>query len=80
MVAGEIPKPPTLLSRPTMLANYLLKMLTGGAETPVAKRVAEAMRDPAEFSKLIGDQKIPLGQRSSEVAKRAALAAALGQE
>lgn len=80
MVARELPHAPTLLSRPMMLANWMLKGLTGGAETPVSKRIAEAMRDPAEFAKLIGDQKIPLGQRTSEAAKRATLAAALSQE
>ena len=80
MVAGEIPHAPTLLSRPMMLANWLMRGVSGGAETPVAKFVAEQMKDPKEFAKLIGPQQSTLSQRASEVAKRAALAAALSQE
>lgn len=53
LAAGEIPKPPTLLSRPMMAVNWALNLLSRDANTPVAKRVAEAMRDPDEYLKLL---------------------------
>lgn len=57
LVAGEIPQPPTLLSRPMMLINYGLKQISIDANTPVVKRVATDMQDPQKFAELI---KLPL--------------------
>ena len=53
LVAGEIPQPPTLLSRPMMLVNYALKAVAKDANTPVAKEIALRMQHPGEFAKLI---------------------------
>ena len=57
LVAGEVLHPPTLLNRPMMVANYALKLVASDANSPVVKRVAEAMTNPQELSKLI---KLPI--------------------
>lgn len=53
LAAGDAPKIPTLLHRPAMLANFVMKRFTDGAEGPVAKEVARLMQNPDEFVKLM---------------------------
>jgi len=53
LAAGELPKPPTLLSRPMMLINFGLKMISRDANTPVARELATRMQDPKEYAKLL---------------------------
>lgn len=53
LMRGEVPMLPTLLSRPMMLANYGLKMFSKSATDPVTLNLAEKMRDPAEYAKLL---------------------------
>lgn len=78
LAESEVPHIPNLLSRPAMILNFALKGVSGGANTPVAKRIAEAATDPVEFAKLLrrNDQ---TGITAREVAKRAAMAAAIQQ-
>ena len=61
-----------------MIANWALKGLSGGANTPVAKRMAEAMKDPEEFARLMrrgSPNRTRLTAR--EIANRASIAPAL---
>lgn len=53
VATGEVPKPPTLLSRPMMLLNWALRNVSEGAENPVAKHIATAMQDPQQFADLM---------------------------
>jgi sulfur relay (sulfurtransferase) DsrC/TusE family protein len=69
MVPGEIPKPPTLLHRGAMFANYFLGVIARDANLPVVKRVAEAMRDPNELQKLI---KLPQSHPDKQAYQRIA--------
>ena len=78
LAAGELPHPPTLLSRPMMFANYLSRMIAGDANTPVAKYMAEQMRDPQAYLKLLQAAPEKAGTLS-DAARRAALAAAINQ-
>lgn len=84
LAAGELPKPPTLLSRPMMATNYLLKMLSRDANTPVAKYMAEQMRDPKAYAELLKGEagKTPMMSPlpKSDAARRALIAAMLSQE
>jgi hypothetical protein len=56
LVGGELPRLPNLLSRPAMATNFLLKMLSTDANTPVARSVATALADKNEFIKLMSKQ------------------------
>lgn len=84
LAAGELPKLPTLLSRPMMATNFVLKMLSRDANTPVAKYMAEQMSDPAAYAKLLrGDiGKTPMGAQSPvyDSARRALIASLLSSE
>lgn len=53
LAAGEIPKLPTLLSRPMMATNFALKMLSRDANTPVARMLAQKMSDPQAYARLL---------------------------
>ena len=81
LAAGELPKLPNLLSRPAMATNFALKLISRDANTPVMKRIAEAMTDPQEYARLLSlPAKDPLGVQAREIAKRAAMAATMYQE
>lgn len=73
-----IPNAPHILTRPMVIANYLLKLFTHGAETPVEARLAELMKDPKELAKFLESREV--NPQIAENAKRAAMAAALTQE
>src|SRR3990167_8685214 len=77
LAAGEVPHPPTLLSRPMMFLNYLLRGLVGDANTPVSKYMAEQMRDPKAYAKLL--RGVQEKGTTSDAARRAALAAMIEQ-
>jgi len=78
LAAGELPHPPTLLSRPMMFANYLSRMVAGDANTPVSKYMAEQMRDPVAYARLLQGAKEG-SPGISDAVRRAALAAAINQ-
>lgn len=84
LAAGELPHPPTLLHRPMMALNYALKMLSRDANTPVAKYLAEQMRDPKAYAELLKGEagKTPMASPlpKSDAARRALIAAMLSQE
>lgn len=77
LAAGEVPHPPTLLSRPMMATNYVLRNIVGDANTPVSKYMATQMRDPKAYAKLLRG----VQQRGTAVdaTRRAAIAAMLEQ-
>ena len=71
IVPGEIPKPPTLLNRKMMFANWFLSKLGADANDPVVKELARALQDPAEFAKLLQrPTQDPLRMRAVEAMKR----------
>lgn len=71
-------KPPTLLIREMMLTNFVLKMLRQDPNTPVAKYVAEQMRDPKAYAKLL--KQIPEPRSTAlDAARASAIAAAVQQ-
>ena len=78
LASGELPKLPTLLSRPMMATNFALKMLSRDANTPVAKMLAEKMSDPQAYAQLL--RSAPKQGTPQDAALRAALAAALAQQ
>jgi hypothetical protein len=53
LVQGELPKPPTLLSRPMMMLNFALRAIERDANMPVVKQMAQTLQDPQEFSRLM---------------------------
>ena len=53
LAAGDIPKPPTLLSRPMMAINFGLRMISRDANTPIARKLATDMQDPKKFAELM---------------------------
>lgn len=53
MVQEELPHLPTLLHRPTMFVNFVLKRIAQDATTPVMREIATRMTDPQEFAKLL---------------------------
>ena len=77
MGEAGLQKPPTMLIREMMLTNWLLKMLRQDPNTPVAKYVAEKMRDPKEYAKLLKSTQAPSGTYNQAIP--AGLAAALQQ-
>lgn len=84
LAAGELPHPPTLLHRPMMALNYVLRMLSRDANTPVAKYLAEKMRDPRAYAELLKGEagKTPMTAPlpKTDAARRAMIAALLAQE
>jgi len=80
IVAGELPKLPTLLHRPMMAVNFALKMIARDANTPVVREVAMRMRDPKEFAKLLSlPYQHPKRRAAEEIAKRVMIATGMGQ-
>src|SRR3990167_2784255 len=53
LVRGELPHIPTLLHRPTMFANFMLRLVSEGATEPVARQLALDMTDPKKFRALL---------------------------
>lgn len=53
LVRGELPHIPTLLHRPTMFANFMLRLVSEGATEPVARQLALDMTDPTKFRALL---------------------------
>lgn len=53
LAQGQVPSPPTLLSRPMMALNYGLKAMTKDASSPVAREVAQAMQNPDKFAQYL---------------------------
>ena len=73
---GEIPKPPTLLNRAMMLANYGIRMLGSNANDPVVKELTRRMANPREFAELLNRPATdPLRMRAMEAVKRGEIAA-----
>lgn len=74
---GDLPTIPNLLSRPVAYTNFALRMIARDANTPVTKRLAEAMTDPQEYARLLKlPANNPVGNRAREIAQQAALATA----
>lgn len=81
LAADELPRPPTLLSRPMMALNYGLRLVSRDANTPIAKRLAEKMIDPEAYAKLLEAENVaPMSQRAKDAAKRAAMASLIYQQ
>ena len=78
IVAGELPKPPTLLHRPMMAVNFGLRMIARDANTPVAKELATRMQDPDQFLQLMARPKSdPLRAQAVNMARMAGLIGAM---
>lgn len=72
---GDLPTIPNLLSRPVAYTNFALRMIARDANTPVTKRLAEAMTDPQEYARLLKlPPSNPVGNRAREIARQAFLA------
>ncbi len=77
----EVPKPPTLLNRTMMFANFGLRALAQNANDPVVKELTKRMTDPKAFAELLArPDKDPLKMRAMEVVRRGQMAAALSQQ
>ena len=78
LTSGELPKPPTLLSRPMMIVNYGLKVLSQDANTPVAKEVASALQDPEKYAAYLKlPTSSPLRIQMDKIIKQATLIGAV---
>lgn len=81
MVKEELIPIPTLLHRPTMFANFILRLIAQDATKPVMKEVATRMQDPQEFLHLISrPDAAPAKQAVNQVLLHAAILANLIQK
>lgn len=81
MVKEELIHIPTLLHRPTMFANFVLKLIAKDATTPVMREVATRMQDPEQFLQLISRPVAhPAKQAVNQVMLHAAILANLIQK
>lgn len=53
--AGEVPSIPNLLSRPAMVANFMLKMTGKTAAPHVTKRLAELYTNPSDYLQFLSN-------------------------
>lgn len=73
---GDLPTIPNMLSRPVAWTNAALRAIARDANTPVTKRIAEAMTDPEVYARYLQmPETNPLGKQAREIAQRAAIAA-----
>lgn len=80
VVREELPHIPTLLHRPTMFVNFLLKMIAKDATTPVMRELATRMQDPKAFAELMARPAgAPAQQEVSNILTHAAVLANLIQ-
>lgn len=78
---GDLPTIPNLLSRPVAYTNFALRLIARDANTPVTKRLAEAMTNPEEYARLLKlPESHPIGQRAREIAQQAAVATMLYEQ
>jgi len=75
LAAGDIPKPPTLLSRPMMAVNYGLRLISRDANTPIARKLATDMQDPKKFAELMS---LPPNNLNRKMAEQILLKATVG--
>jgi hypothetical protein len=66
LAAGDIPKTPTLLSRPMMALNYGLRLISRDANTPIARKLATDMQDPKKFAELMSLPQNNINRRMAE--------------
>ncbi len=81
MVREELPNLPTLLHRPMMFANFVLKLIAKDATTPVMREIATRMQDPDQFLQLMSrPAAAPAKQAVNDVLLHAAILANLIQK
>jgi len=81
LAPGEIPKPPTLLNRKMMAANFFLRSIASDANDPAVKELTRLLQDPAEFAKLLQrPAKDTLKQRALEAIHKGEVAIAVGYQ
>lgn len=74
LVKETLPQIPTLLHRPTMFVNFVLKHITKDATTPVIKELATRLQDPQEFLRLMERPPgTPIRKATEEVLRNAAI-------
>jgi hypothetical protein len=75
-----IQHPPTLLLREMMLTNWVLKLLRKDPNTPVAKYVAEKMRDAGTYADLLRKPPLPFKVPISDAARYSTIGALIQQQ
>lgn len=80
VVKEEMVQIPTLLHRPTMFANFLLRMIAKDATQPVMRELATRMQDPKAFAELMARPAgTPAQQQVANILTHAAVLANLIQ-
>ena len=74
---GDLPTIPNMLSRPVAWTNLGLRLIAKDANTPVTKKIAEAMTDPEVYARYLRmPETSTLGRQARDIAQRAAIATA----